>query len=179
VSDERSSLAAPPGYPGAPVELPAGNPMLSGMGPAAYSNRADRPDLTVHGDARIVPLRADPAFTLSGRDPDPRGMRVVGADGLAAGTVVDVWVDRAEPAPRFYEVELDGGGASVLLPATMARVKARAGELRVKSILAGQFADVPRTRLPDRVTLLEEDQIQAYFASGYLYATPARSRPLL
>jgi photosynthetic reaction center H subunit len=58
-------------------------------------------------------------------------------------------------------------------------VKARAGELRVKSILAGQFADVPRTRLPDRVTLLEEDQIQAYFASGYLYATPARSRPLL
>lgn len=163
---------------GAPVE-PTGNPMLSNMGPAAYADRADVPDLTVHGTPRIVPLRADPAFTLSPRDPDPRGMRVVGADGGVGGHVVDVWVDRAEPAPRYYEVAPAAGGGPVLVPATMARVHARHGELRVKSILGAQFADVPRTAAPERVTLLEEDRIQAYFAAGHLYATPARSRPLL
>ena len=165
-------------YPGAPLE-PTGNPMLSGMGPAAYAERADRPDLTAHGLARIVPLRADAAFSLNPRDPDPRGMRVVGMDGAVAGTIVDVWIDRAEPQPRYYEVALGGGTDTVLLPATMARVKARLGELRVKSILGSQFADVPRTAHPERITLLEEDRIQAYYSGGYMYATAARSRPLV
>ena len=178
MSELPNNLTAPPPYPGAPLD-PPGNPMLSGMGPAAYAERADRPDLTVHGAARIVPLRADDAFSLDPRTPDPRGLRVVGLDGAVAGTVVDVWVDRAEPAPRYYEVALASGGGAVLLPATMARVSTRHGEVRVKSILAAQFADVPRTAAPERVTLLEEDRIQAYFAAGHLYATPARSRPLL
>jgi photosynthetic reaction center H subunit len=169
---ERASL-----YAGAPAD-PVGNPMLSGMGPAAYAERSDTPDLTVHGLPRIVPLRADPAFALNPRDPDPRGMRVIGADGGIAGSVVDVWIDRAEPAPRYFEVAL-GAGGTVLLPSTVARVKSRLGELRVKSILAAQFADVPRTAQPDRITLLEEDRIQAYYAGGYLYATPERSRPLV
>ena len=61
---------------------------------------------------------------------------------------------------------------------TVARVKARAGQLRVKSILAHQFADVPRTARPDRITLLEEDKIQAYYTGGYLYATAERREPL-
>jgi len=165
-------------YPGAPAD-PPGNPMLSNMGPAAYADRADRPDTTVHGEARIVPLRADAAFSLDPRAADPRGLRVIGADGAVAGSVVDVWIDRAEPAPRYYEVSLGTGDDVVLLPATMARVSPRLGEVRVKSILAAQFADVPRTAQPERVTLREEDRIQAYFASGHLYATPARSRPLV
>lgn len=165
-------------YPGAPAD-PTGNPMLSGMGPAAYADRADRPDTTVHGLPRIVPLRADSAFSLDPRAVDPRGMRVVAADGAVAGSIADVWIDRAEPTPRYYEVALGSGGGSVLLPATMARLSPRRGEVRVKSILAAQFADVPRTAHPERITLLEEDRIQAYFASGYLYATPGRSRPLL
>jgi len=32
---------------------------------------------------------------------------------------------------------------------------------------------------PDQVTLREEDQIAAYFASGNLYAEPRRVEPLL
>ena len=155
------------------------NPMLSGLGPAAYADRADRPDTTVHGTARIVPLRADPSFWIASEYDDPRGMRVIGADGLVAGTVLDVWVDRAEPQPRYFEVALGGGGGTVLLPATMARVRPRAGELRVKSILAAQFADVPRTAHPERITLREEDRVQAYYAAGHLFATPGRSRPLV
>ena len=173
----RDETAFSTGYAGAPAE-PEGNPLLSGMGPAAYANRADRVDLTYHGEARIVPLRAAPGFYLNPRDPDPRGMDVVGADGKIAGTVIDVWVDRAEPSPRYYEVAIDGGGGPVLLPATAARVKSRARQLQVKSILAHQFADVPRTARPDRITLLEEDKVQAYYAGGYLYATAERREPL-
>ena len=123
-----------PRYPGAPFD-PPGNPMLSNMGPAAYADRADRPDLTVHGTARIVPLRADPAYSMDPRAADPRGLRVIGADGAVAGTVVDVWIDRAEPMVRYYEVASGTGGGErsadrpgdVLLPGTMARVSPRLG----------------------------------------------------
>ena len=70
--------------PGAP-RVPAGNPMLSNMGPAAYANRPDRPDLTLSGLARIVPLRAAPGFHLDSKSPDARGMNVVGVDNEVAG----------------------------------------------------------------------------------------------
>lgn len=161
-------------FEGAPLE-PTGNALLSNMGPASYADRPDRPDTTVHGIARIVPLRAAPGFFLNPRDPDPRGMTVIGRDGLVAGMVSDVWVDRAEPSPRYFEVELTGCARSVLLPVTCARVKLARREIRVKSIYASQFANVPATRDPERITLLEEDKIQAYYAGGYLYAASVRS----
>lgn len=163
---------------GAPL-APEGNAMLSNMGPAAYASRANVPDLTLQGLARIVPLRAAPGFHLDERSPDARGMRVIGADHRVAGTVVDIWVDRAEPSPRYYEVELAEGTQHVLLPFTCARIRLRTREVMVKSILAHQFADVPVTALPERVTLLEEDRIMAYYASGYLYATPDRQEPFI
>lgn len=163
--------------PGAP-RVPEGNPMLSNMGPAAYADRADVPDLTLTGLARIVPLRVAPDFHLDAKGPDPRGMTVVGADKAVAGTIVDVWVDRSEPSPRFFEVALASGSHTVLLPSTCARINARSGEVRVKSITAAQFAQVPRCATADRVTLREEDRIMAYYASGYLYALPERQEPL-
>jgi photosynthetic reaction center H subunit len=152
--------------------------MLSGMGPAAYAERADKPDITVHGEARIVPLRAAPGFFINPEDPDPRGMTVIAADGQVAGTIAEVWVDRAEAQPRYYEVAL-AGGKTALLPATNVRIKARRNEVYVKSITASQFADVPKTKQPDRITLREEDMVQAYYASGYLYAVPSRMGPVL
>ena len=164
--------------PGAPL-IPDGNAMLSNMGPASYANRADVPDLTLAGLARIVPLRAAPGFHLDRGSPDARGMTVVGADNEIAGTVVDIWVDRAEPAPRYYEVSLAHHPRSVLLPFNCARIRDRTSEVTVKSILGSQFANVPVTARPDRVTLLEEDRIMAYYAGGYLYATPERQEPLL
>lgn len=164
--------------PGAPIQ-PEGDPMTSGLGPAAWADRADHPDLTVHGEPKIVPMRVAQNFYVEPRDPDPRGMTVVGLDGVVAGRVVDLWVDRSEPQVRYYEVELAAGGRTVLMPFAVARVDARRGVVKTKSILAAQFAAVPGTKDPELVTLLEEDKIMAYFAGGYLYATPDRARPLV
>ncbi len=167
-------------WPGAPLE-PIGNPMLDGVGPASYAMRADLPDLTVDGFPAIVPLRAATASFVDPEDPDPRGMAVYGADGIRAGTVSDLWVDRTEPQIRYLEVELSGTGATkhVLLPNLMARIDGRRREITVHAILARQFADVPGLGNPDQVTKLEEDKITGYYAGGLLYATPARAEPLL
>jgi photosynthetic reaction center H subunit len=168
------------GFPGAPLE-PIGDPMLSGMGPGAYAHRADEPDLMFGtNEPRIVPLSADIAFSLASEDPDPRGMVVVAADGKSAGTVVDAWVDRSEMIVRYLEIALPGAGAPhVLVPMTMAVIDGKRNRVAVDAILADQFANVPRLRLPDRITLLEEDKISAYYAGGSLYAKPSRLGPLL
>jgi photosynthetic reaction center H subunit len=160
---------------GAPLE-PIGDPMLAGVGPGSYADRADIPDTTVEGTARIVPLRVAGPFAVSGRDPDPRGKPVIGADGAVGGTVVDLWVDRAEVLFRYLEVEV-AGGRRVLLPVNFSRIDAQ--RVRVRSILGAQFAHVPGTRQPETVTLLEEDKIMAYYGAGTLYATAARQEPVL
>jgi photosynthetic reaction center H subunit len=164
-------------YPGAPLH-PTGNPMIDGVGPAAWAERTDQPDLAVDGLPLIVPMRTTGQMHVAGGDPDPRGMGVYGADGELGGTVSDLWVDRAEPQIRYLEVEV-AGGRRVLLPITFAKFKVGKGRVNVKSILASQFATVPALKNPDRVTLLEEDKITAYYAGGHLYATPARAEPLL
>jgi photosynthetic reaction center H subunit len=174
-ADRREIRAVPTApYPGAPLE-PTGNPMLDGVGPAAYAERADRPDLTVEGHPRIVPLRVATDHYLETRDPDPRGKPVIGADGATAGTVRDAWVDRSEAILRYLEV--DAGGRRVLLPINFARI--RRDRVTVNSILAHQFAQVPATKSPDQVTLLEEERICAYYGGGTLYAEPARAEPFL
>jgi len=175
---ERPILAkAIGGYPGAPLQ-PTGNPMLDGVGPAAWAERADHPDMAEDGQPMIVPLRTTSQLFVASGDPDPRGMGVYGADGEQGGTVKDLWVDRAEPQIRYLEVEVVGG-RRVLLPITFAKFKVSKRRVNVKSILASQFATVPALKNPDRVTLLEEDKITAYYAGGHLYATPARAEPFL
>lgn len=174
-----STLAPQTSPPGMPVPVEAANPMLSGKGPAAWADRADLPDLTVHGEPKIRPLRVLPTFSLERRDPDPRGWPVVGGDGVVAGTVTDVWVDCAEPQVRYYEMALASGGQSVLVPYGFVKVRTRHRRLDVRAIYAAHFADVPRTRGPDTVTLLEEDRIVAYFAGGILWADASRAEPLL
>jgi photosynthetic reaction center H subunit len=166
-------------FEGAPIE-PDGDPMTAGVGPGAYAERLDIPDATVHGTPKLVPLRKQTDFYLDHNDPNPIGMTVVGADGKSGGVVRDAWVDVAEYIIRYYEVETNGTGKkrNVLLPATLARVKASAGEVRVKSILGHHFAGVPVTKNPDVVTRLEEEKIFGYYGAGTLYATPERSEPL-
>jgi photosynthetic reaction center H subunit len=61
----------------------------------------------------------------------------------------------------------------------LSRVNGRHRQIKVKSILASQFADVPLIASPHQVTKLEEDKIVGYFGGGTLYATPARQEPLL
>ena len=176
------NLRATANWPGAPY-APTGNPMLDGVGPAAYSRiRADHPDHSLDDNQpKIVPLLTLPDFFLATEDPDPRGMEVIGADGVAAGTAMDVWIDRSETVVRFVEVELAQpiGSGRILLPFHYVQIRSGKRQLRVGSITGAQFADVPRLREPETVTCLEEDKLMAYFAGGLLYATPARLEPLL
>ena len=166
---------------------PTGDPMLSGVGPGAYAQRARTPDLTDHGELKISPLRQSSDFYVDGRDRDPRGMTVMGADNLPAGVVSDVWIDRGEIMIRYLEVELPAAGLAVvgatgrrvLLPMTMAVISQRTRTVKVDAILARQFADVPALAHPDIVTRDEEERVCAYYGGGYLYATAARSEPLI
>lgn len=166
------------GWPGAPLE-PTGNPMLDGVGPGAWAQRADIVDATIDGDPRIVPLRSAPGYGLSKKDPNPIGMPVFGADHLVGGDVVDLWVDRAEAMFRYLELEVptESGPRRVLLPMNFSKVEKH--RVQVRSILSTQFAFVPGTRLPEQITLLEEEKVMAYYGGGTLYATPQRQEPLL
>jgi len=178
------------GAPGSPL-TPVGDPMLAGVGPGSYANRAKTVDMMVHGTPKIVPLRDDPSFTIPAGGPDPRGMKVVGADGAVAGIVTDAWVDRAESLIRYLEVAVEAPAAglsvvgaapaskTVLLPMTMADVKRGKKTVRVAAITAAQFANVPTTESEHQLTLYEEERIVAYYGAGFLYATPNRLEPLL
>ncbi len=159
---------------GSPIE-PTGNPLLAGVGPGAWNARADHPDLTPHGEPKITPLRANPEHAVAKQDVDPRGLPVTGADDEVAGRVHDLWLDRSEMLFRYIEVRLDSG-KDVLLPIPFARITGDG--VKVHSILAHQFADVPGHKDADTVTMLEEEKISAYYGAGTLYATPERQEPL-
>jgi photosynthetic reaction center H subunit len=152
--------------------------MLDAVGPAAYAQRANHPDVTIDGEPMIVPVRVAPGYTVSTNDPDPRGMSVYGADREWAGTVRELWIDRAEPQIRYLELETHAA-RRVLLPINFAKIDGSARTVNVRSILASQFATVPALSSPDQITRREEDQIMAYYAGGNLYATAARAEPLL
>jgi len=173
--DTRPIAAVPTaGFPGAPLE-PTGNPMLDCVGPGSYAERHDEPDLTYDGDLKIVPMRVAQDFFVVKGSHDPRGKPVFGADGEQGGTVVDMWIDRSEGVMRYLEV--DTGSRRVLVPTTFSNVKAQ--KVQVDSILGSQFGQVPALREPERITLLEEDKICAYYGGGTLYATADRREPII
>jgi photosynthetic reaction center H subunit len=155
---------------------PSGNPMLDGIGPAAYAARAETPDLTAEGEHKIVPLRVAQGFTVAEEDPDPRGMMVIAADGKSPGAVREIWIDRSEPQIRYLEID---GPRPVMLPINFARIDKGRRLIRVASLLAHQFAQVPAIASPESITLREEDRITSYFGGGTLYAEPARAEPLI
>ena len=164
-------------WPGSPLR-PTGDPMRDGVGPASYAARQDVPEAMIDGSPMIVPMRVAHETTIEREDPNPRGMVVLGADGLRAGVVSEIWVDLAEPQIRYLEVRTDQA-VTVMLPFNFARVSRRLRQIKVKSILASQFAHVPPIKSTSQITKLEEDRIMAYYGSGHLYATPARLGPLL
>ena len=168
------------GFPGAAL-TPIGNPLLSGMGPGAYAqHRADVPDHCYddHGP-KIVPLRSVPDFFLATEDPEVIGMGVYGHDNQRAGVVKDAWVDRSEVVIRYVEVELDDGSGRVLLPMNFLTIKAKLREIHTNTILASQFRDVPKTKNPETITMLEEEKIMGYYGAGLFYSTPDRTAPIL
>lgn len=164
--------------PGSPI-VPTGNPMIDGLGPAAWAERADVPDMTFDDNVpKIIPLRAAPGYDTAAEDPDPRGKPVETLDGKIAGTCVDLWVDKSEALFRYIEVELAGSGRRVLVPMFLATVN-NSGRVRVVSVTAEQMAAAPVLKHAETITLLEEDKVAAYFGGGHFYATPARSDTLV
>jgi photosynthetic reaction center H subunit len=163
---------------GTPLE-PLSDGMRDAVGPGAYALREDVPEMTIHGEPAIQPLRTAAGYGVAPQDTDPRGLPVMGADGKQGGIVKDIWVDSAEMLFRYLEVQTNVNGATrnVLLPIPFARI--RRNQVEVNAIYGMHFANVPGTRHPDQVTKREEDQISAYYGGGTLYADPARSEPLM
>lgn len=164
-------------YPGAAL-IPTGDPMKDGVGPAAWAERKQQPDLTLEGEPLLAPLRILPDYSVPKASRDPRGFTVRGADGVAAGKVSEIWVNRAEGQPQLFEVTLDGG-KSIILPIAFARVALDTPNVTVRAINGSQFGDVPRLAKKDEITKYEEERIAAYYGGGYLYADPKRAEPLV
>lgn len=168
-------------FQGAPI-VPTGEPLTAGIGPGAWAEREDVPDLAfTDGQPKIVPLRIAPEFFLAWEDPDIRGYTVIGSDDVAAGEVIEVWVDRSEVVVRYLEIQLAMPRAShrVLLPMNFLRIDNKGRRILCRYVRGEQFALAPTTKNPDQITLLEEDKITAFYAAGSLYAWPGRSGPLL
>jgi len=164
-------------WPGAPLE-PLGDPLLAGVGPGSWAVRPDVPYKTAEGQNLLAPLRIATSFAVAPEGGNPLGFTVIAGDRRAAGTVTDLWVDRAESVLRYYEVALENS-RSVLAPVHFAEVNFRARTVIIKALRADQFASVPTLKTPDAVTMQEEEKISAFYGGGTLYATPARTEPLL
>ncbi|MCL3883065.1 photosynthetic reaction center subunit H [Marivita sp. GX14005] len=167
VALERSSETS--GFP----YLPTGDPMQDGVGPASWANRRDVPELDGLGHPKIRPLSTLPEFKVSGGR-DPRGKAVVAGDGEVVGRVIDMWIDVPESLVRFLTVDLnpEGTGQTRLIPINLCRIKS--DRVAVRSLYGAQFAGVPQIKAEDRITLLEEEKIMAWYAGGTLYADPKR-----
>ncbi|MCX7284902.1 MAG: photosynthetic reaction center subunit H [Novosphingobium sp.] len=161
-------------FGGAPF-TPVGDVFAAGVGPGAYADRAKGADIDAHGNPRIVPMGIVPEITVATASTDPRGLPVYGADGLKAGVVTDLWVDRAEHMVRYLAV--DTGTKTVLAPMPMAVVRKNA--VIIDAINAADFAGAPFPASPSEITRYEEERTVAYFGTGYLYANADRLEPLV
>lgn len=164
-------------FAGAPL-TPTGNPLVDGVGPAAWAERAKRPDVDWEGHPRIVPISTAEGFFIERRDADSRGYKVMAADGNVAGTVSDLWIDKADRLIRYLQISTTGG-REVLAPMMMASVRKATQTVAIDAITAAQYAEAPAIEGTGVITLYEEDRVQAYFGGGYLYATPGRSEPMI
>ncbi len=168
-------------WPGAP-KIPTGNPMKDAVGPASYAERKNVPDRTLAGKPKIVPLRSlFGVYAVSAQDPNPIGMKVYGCDHAFAGVVTDIWVDRTESLIRYYEVAVSDQpkARTALLPVNFTVIRGIPGQIYVHAITGAQFTEVPLTKNPNEITLLEEDKICAYYGGGLLYAIPIRQESVL
>lgn len=155
---------------------PTGDPLVDGVGPAAWATRKDEPELDGHGRPKILPMsKMDGFHVAAGRD--PHELPVVAGDGAIVGRIVDMWVDEPEQLVRYLEVELNAefGTGNRLIPLTLARIWSN--QVSVKSIFGEHFANVPMIASPSQVTKLEEDKVSAYFGGGHLYASAKRLEP--
>jgi photosynthetic reaction center H subunit len=169
-------VAGRPEY-GAPGDalVPTGDPLADGIGPAAYPLRRQTPMLIYGGEVQVAPMRVLPGWSIAEGDTDPRGMAVIGADGVAAGVVRDLWLDRGVKILRYLEVELTASadGRPALLPIYHTDISRRQGRVRVRAVRAAQFELCPRLADPHRITAREEDQVNAFYAGARFFGEQA------
>lgn len=164
---------------GAPM-APIGDPMTAEIGPGAYPMRLDKPFIN-EGAPQVQPMRVASGWRVAKGDPDPRGMTVYDAARQAVGTVTDLWVDRSVKFLRYLEVRLEGDERPVLVPIFHTDVRARRRAVLLTVMSWSRLHSAPRLKSPDEITAREEDQVNAYFASAYMYGrdfvgeTPASS----
>ncbi|GAA4036248.1 photosynthetic reaction center subunit H [Sphingomonas rosea] len=163
-------------FPGAPL-VPTGDPLVDGVGPASWVNRADWPDQDMEGRPRIVPMSSEHEWSIAREDANLMGMKVVAADGVVVGEISDVWIDRSDHLVRYVDVATASG--SVIVPFLMGTVHGRKRVYHVDAIAASQFANAPKVATAGQITRREEDRLMGYFGGGYLYGMPGRAEPLL
>ena len=158
-------VAVGEGFP----QVPTGDAMRDGVGPASWTPREDVPEMNAHGEPKIVPMAHHGDFFVSAGQ-DPRGLPVLSKDDQVVAKVADMWIDPAEHEVRYLELELDPahGAGRRLVPMQLARVKAR--WVKVSSLHSSRFDGVPQIRIPGQVSKLEEEKITGWYAGGTLYS---------
>ncbi|PRY92041.1 photosynthetic reaction center H subunit [Hasllibacter halocynthiae] len=173
----RESGARPPRAARGRPFRPVLDGLKEGVGPASWQNREEKPDLDRKGRPKIIPLSSNAEYFVAEGDPDPRGWLVRGADFAVAGEVKDLWFNRAEFFLRYLDVELEEGGRR-LVPLFFTITKPRRGEILVPHLPADRFRDAPTLASPDRITMREEDRVNAFFAGAAFYGKNPRGGDL-
>ncbi len=156
-----------------------GNPLLSGLGPAAWVRKKDEPALTEAGHLLLQPMRLLPDWSIGKGDADPRGMAVFDWRWVRVGTVHDSWIDQGIKIVRIFEVTLlpEFGGGNVLMPIYFCVINERRREIRMVALRSTQFAEIPRPAQDDRITGQEDERLNAYFAAGRFYRDSPLTAP--
>jgi photosynthetic reaction center H subunit len=158
--------------PGSPF-VPTGDPMQDGIGAASWAMKRDEPLLTWEGYPQLQPLRKLPGWEVDPTDPDLRGWPVRDADGVAVGTVVDLWLDHGVKILRYVEVAvtIPGGVPRAMIPIYFAETYPRIPEVCVPALYARHFAAFPQIQKPDEITAREEDRVSSFCAGGLHYGS--------
>ncbi|MEM8665767.1 MAG: photosynthetic reaction center subunit H [Pseudomonadota bacterium] len=143
---------------------------------------------------RYVEIKLDPEVMGASSAPAPSEAAPTADAGPAGNGDVSDTADEGNGASEGDEQSDDGDVVvavkpattavnsaavdTVLMPMNSASLSPLYGQVMTPTLLAHQFADVPRIKDPSLVTLMEEEKIMAYFAAGEFYATPGRAEPL-
>jgi photosynthetic reaction center H subunit len=158
---------------------PLGNPLLAGIGPGSWVMKRDEPAVNERGELVLQPLRLLPAWSIQKLDADPRGMAVFDWRWNEIGVVTDVWIDRDTKIILLLDVELRNGlnAGRALVPIYHTDIREKSRRVRVPSLWAHQFADVPMPARPDMITGREEERLNAYYSAGFFYRRDALTFP--
>ena len=164
-------------WPGAPHRADR-RPVAGRRRPGSWNVRPDFAYKTFDGHDVVAPMRVATNYAVADGGGNPIGFSVIGADGKVAGTIKDIWVDRAESMVSYYEIGLTGG-KSVLAPVHFCDVNFRARTVKITALTAEPVRRGAATEEPRRVTMQEEEKVAAVLRRRHALFDPARAEPLL